>query len=112
MFEQVAPDASQSCHWYAYDEGLLVHDPLEVESDWPSVACPVTGGAAEADGGGGGATEAVADDVAEPDPAELVAVTTTRIVWPMSATASVYVLWVAPLMFEQLAPEPSQSCHW
>jgi hypothetical protein len=89
MFEHALPDVSQSCHRYEYDDGLFVHDPLEVESVCPSVACPVTVGGAEADGGGGGATGLVADDVAEPDPAELVAVTTARMVWPMSATASV-----------------------
>ena len=80
IVEQLAPEASQSCHWYEYEDGLFVHDPLEVESDCPSMACPVTVGGADADGGGGAATVAVCEEVAEVDPAELVAVTTERIV--------------------------------
>ena len=32
MFEQLAPEPLQSCHWYAYDVGLPLHVPLLVVS--------------------------------------------------------------------------------
>src|SRR5438034_10378841 len=57
-------------------------------------------------------TTAVWADVADVEPAEFVAVTTTRIVEPTSAETSAYVVAVAPPMSAQLAPPESQRRHW
>jgi hypothetical protein len=61
--------------------------------------------------GGTPVTTAVALDVAGVEPAELAAVTTTRIVEPTSAEPSVYVADVCPEMFVQFAPVLSQRRH-
>ena len=53
-------------------------------------------------------TTAVGAEVADAVPAEFRAVTRIRSVVPSSAEVSVYVLLVAPLMSEQLAPVRSQ----
>ena len=52
---------------------------------------------------------AVGVEVAAPDPAGLVAVTTTWIVFAASTAWSTYVLLVAPEMSAQVV---SQRCHW
>ena len=57
-------------------------------------------------------TSPVAFEVAEAEPVLFVAVTMTRILWPTSVDASVYVAPVAPLTFEQHSPAVLQSCHW
>src|SRR5213076_1575259 len=57
-------------------------------------------------------TTAVGTDVAWLDPSEFFAVTRTRIVLPTSTPFSVYVLSLAPPMFEQLPPVASQRRHW
>ena len=57
-------------------------------------------------------TEEVGAEEAEADPPALAAVTTDRTVCPTSVLVSVYALSVAPLMFEQVPPDVSQSCHW
>ncbi len=51
-------------------------------------------------------------EVAVAVPATLVPVTTTRIVEPMSAVASVYVEAVAPAMSTHEAPAALQRRHW
>ena len=56
-------------------------------------------------------TTAVGVDVADCDPRLFFAVTRTRRVFPMSADVGTYVLFVAPLMSEQLAPVESQRRH-
>ncbi len=76
------------------------------------MSVPLTAGAAVFDGAvTPEPTVDVCGEVAGVDPAELVAVTTDRIVWPVSPDLSVYLLLVAPLMVEQLAPEVLQSSH-
>ena len=45
-------------------------------------------------------------------PVVLFAVTSTRIVLPLSAATSVYVVAVAPEMSAHWAPAVSQRCHW
>jgi hypothetical protein len=50
--------------------------------------------------------------VAEALPPEFDAVTTTRIVEPMSDGVSAYVELVAPEMSAQLAPDALQRRHW
>jgi hypothetical protein len=62
-------------------------------SDWPSVAVPLIVGRASLLGGAGGGssvslTIAVADELDEADPELLVALTTTRMVWPTSPAPS------------------------
>jgi len=64
---------------------------------------PVFAGAAGV-AGAGAATAVVAGDVAEVEPPALVAVTTTRIELPTSASMSVYAAELAPLMLEQVDP--------
>lgn len=56
-------------------------------------------------------TTAVGAEVAEAVPAEFRALTRTRSAVPSSAEVNVYVLLVAPLMSEQLAPVRSQRRH-
>ena len=56
-------------------------------------------------------TTAVGAELADAVPAEFRAVSRTRSVVPSSAEVSVYVLLVAPLMSEQLAPVRSQRRH-
>ncbi len=58
-----------------------------------------------------GCTTVVGVEVATPEPAELVAVTTTRIVLPTSGAPSVYAELEAPETGLQLAPAESQRCH-
>jgi hypothetical protein len=67
--------------------GLFVHDPVVVISVSPRVAVPLIAGATVFEGAGGSATVAVWAEVAELDPPALAAVTTTRMVWPMSSLA-------------------------
>ena len=65
-------------------------------------------------GGGGGVapvTTAVAADVADAEPAELVAVTVTRSVSPTSPEPSAYEAAVAPETDPQLPPDVSQRAH-
>ena len=57
-------------------------------------------------------TTAVGSDVAEPEPAALVAVTLTRIFDPMSLPVKTYVLPVAPAMLVQFPPDLLQRSHW
>ena len=80
-------------------------------SVWPWSRTPVTVGGDVFDGTGT-ATTAVAAELVDVEPEELVAVSTTTIVWPTSEGWSVYVWPVAPGMFVQFFTEPSQSCHW
>ena len=61
--------------------------------------------------GGSAATTEVGLDVELVLAAAFVAVTTTRIVEPMSAPTSVYVDALAPAMFAQFAPALSQRRH-
>jgi hypothetical protein len=57
-------------------------------------------------------TTLVAADVDELEPAELEAVTTTRIVAPTSSELSVYVVGVVELTGTQFAPPELQRAHW
>jgi hypothetical protein len=113
MFAQFAPDESHRCHWYAYEIGAVPdHVPGAAVNVCPACAVPEIVGALVLAGAAGAAcTTAVAADVAFADPAEFVAVTTTRIVKPMSAGPSVYVVPVAANTFAQFAPVESQCCH-
>ena len=63
-------------------------------------------------GAGWGAMTAVCEEVEGVDPPLLLAVTTTRTVWPTSVPVRAWLLAVAPEMLVQLAPEVLQSCHW
>ena len=56
-------------------------------------------------------TTGLAAEVAAVAPPALLAVTTTRSVWPTSLAASLWVDAVAPPMLEQCWPEGLQSCH-
>jgi hypothetical protein len=56
-------------------------------------------------------TRAVGAELADAEPARLVAVTTERIVCPTSEPATGYVLDDALPMLVQLLPELSQSCQ-
>jgi hypothetical protein len=55
---------------------------------------------------------AVGEALADTWPPAFEAVTTTAIVPPTSAEASVYVVDVAPAIELQLVPPESQRCHW
>jgi hypothetical protein len=77
----------------------------------PSCAVPAKVGAAVL-AGAAGSTASVAALSAAVAPAALVAVTTTRTVWPTSAGESAYVEPVAPVTSTQPAPSASQRRHW
>jgi hypothetical protein len=57
-------------------------------------------------------TTAVGSDVAEPEPAALVAVTRTLIFQPTSLPVNRYVLPVAPAMLAQFPPDLLQRSDW
>ncbi len=75
----------------------------------PTVALPLMLGGVVFVGAPG--TTDVAFDGAELDPAELVAVTTTTSVVPISPEVTEYVELVSELLV-QFAPAESQVCHW
>src|SRR6266516_6184873 len=62
--------------------------------------------------GPGCETTPVGEELAELEPLESVAATTTRNVAPTSADCTVYVCVVAPAMLAQLLLCASQRCHW
>src|SRR5437763_10107905 len=109
------PSAPQIAHWYLK---LTVPLPLQVPgfavSVPPTLASPVIVGAAVFAGpeAVAAATLAVGTLVAEFEPSELLASTTTRAVLPWSALANLYVCVVAPAIAWQPAPLASQICHW
>jgi len=70
-----------------------------------AVGHPVTGGC------GGALTTALGTLVAADAPAELLATTRTRNVFPASIEPSVKVDCVAPWIAEQLLPVVSHRCH-
>jgi hypothetical protein len=57
-------------------------------------------------------TTPVAAEVAIAEPAELLAVTETRTVFPASAAAMAYAGPVAALIGAHEAPAASHCCHW
>jgi hypothetical protein len=61
---------------------------------------------------GAAVTSAVGFEVADVEPPVFVAVTTTRIVKPMSPAVSRYVGLVAEAMFVQPLPLTLQRLHW
>ncbi len=63
-------------------------------------------------GAGAALTTAVGTDVAWVPPSAFRAVTRERIVLSTSTFFSTYVFSVAPPIFEQLPPSPSQRRHW
>ncbi len=71
----------------------------------------MVGGAVFAGATGAAATTCVCAELALLDPAELLAVTRTRIVEPTSAEVSVYVCPVNGTMSTQLVPPESQRRH-
>ena len=82
-----------------------------------AVSLPPGGQPVELEGVGEGvvdaaATTAVGVVVAVVDPSALVAVTWARSVLSRSTVFKVYVVAVAPEMFEQLPPSLSQRSHW
>jgi hypothetical protein len=86
--------------------------PVEALNLWPCWAVPeIVGGLVLTGGAADGVTTAVCAELCELDPAELEAVTATRIVVPRSAATSVYVGALAPAMSAQLAPPVSQRRH-
>jgi hypothetical protein len=54
----------------------------------------------------------VRSETAEPEPAELLPVTLTRIVCPTSASTSLYVCCVPREIDEQSSPSLAQRRHW
>jgi hypothetical protein len=108
MEEQLAPLVSQRHHWKEYVIGAApTHVPVVPVSVCPCFGVPLMVGFTVF-AGAEIVTTPVAPDVAWPLPPTLVAVTLTRIVWLLSALASVYVLSVAPLMAAQAPPDWSQ----
>ena len=73
---------------------------------------PESAGAAVFTGAAGATTTALCSETAWAEPAELVAVTWTRSVWPTSPATSVYVALVAPPTLTQSPPADEQRRHW
>ena len=87
------------------------HVPALADNVCPSAVEPETIGSAVF-AGASAATTPVTADVAEDDPVELLAVTTTRSVVPTSPWPSAYVAPVAPATFAHAPPDALQLCHW
>ena len=86
--------------------------PLSTDTVWPTCAVPCGFGCFVALGAvPAAAIVPVGLDAADARPAELEAVTTTRIVLPTSELPRVYVVPVAPEMSPQLLPELLQRCQ-
>ena len=82
-----APAPSHRCHWTAVTIGAVPdHVPAVALSVTPSIAAPEIAGTAVLTGATPATTPVTTDD-ATPEPALLLAVTTTRNVEPRSATA-------------------------
>jgi hypothetical protein len=53
--------ALQRSHAYAYEVGVLCHDPVEEVRTWPTYAVPVTAGGERFTGGAAGVAETVGE---------------------------------------------------
>jgi hypothetical protein len=107
---QLVPAASQRRHSRAKVSGAVpLQVPVVAVSVWPSRALPDTPGSAVFDGGFGVTTEVIAL-VAIAVPSGLVAVTTSRIVDPMSPVPTAYVGVVA-VVSRQARPSALQRCQ-
>jgi len=88
-------------------------EPVKVE---PWLALPEMAGSAVSEGAvaaeGEGATTEILPEVADFEPDEFDAVTTTRIVPPTSADVSTYVELFAPATDAHPEPLASQRRHW
>ena len=71
--------------------GLPTHVPLFALSVCPSWGVPLIVGREVFVGGAGEVTTVVGTELTEVEPAEFLAVTTERIVWPTSEPVGVYV---------------------
>ena len=90
---QLPPTASHRRHWYANEVGVFDHEPVDALSAFVSCAVPVTAGAVVLTGAAGGATGSgtttlEAALVADVEPTEFEALTTTRSVRPTSPATS------------------------
>jgi hypothetical protein len=113
MSLQLLPRVSQRLHWYANPIGWTpFHEPGDAVSFSPSRDVPEIVGRAEFSGACAAATTDVRPEIAAAAPAEFVAVTDTRSVWPTSAEATTYVWLVAFRIGEQFAAALSQRVHW
>ena len=89
MSTQFVPSASQRCHWYSRSIGCV---PLQLPGVAvrvsPSFGVPVTVGSVTAAGCSAPTVPPVSTEVAEAEPAMLVAVTARRMRLPTSAAVS------------------------
>src|SRR3954454_3980113 len=112
MSVQLAPAASQRCHWWVMSIGPVpVQVPSPAVSVAPSLPLPETVGAPVL-AGASATTASVGADVAFAEPPAFVPVTATRIAWPTSAGLSTYVEAEAPAMSAQAVPSAGQRRHW
>src|SRR5438093_13100937 len=105
MSAHAPPVESQRFHWYAYEVGLPLHEPVELAKTCEICAEPLICGGAALVGTVSTVTVPVAADVADADPLAFVAVTVRRSVAPPSAETSAYEDAVAPIIEAQLAPD-------
>jgi len=112
MAVQLAPAASQLCHWCVTVAAEPENVAAVAVSTWPTAAVPVIAGSVAFAGATTTAgTTAVAAEVPVAVPALLVAVSTTRSVCPTSPATTAYVVPVWPATATQLAPAASHCCH-
>jgi hypothetical protein len=101
---QPSPALPHLSHWYASASGGVPDQvPSVVDNVCPSIAVPEIAGGVVAVGGAAATTVVGAELVAE-EPAELVAVTTTRMLQPTSSWVSAYVGFLAPVIGLHVVP--------
>ena len=110
MSEYEPPTVLARCHWYVYDVGELVHEPLVVVNVAPLRALPeITGSAVFV--GATSTTAVVAAEVADAEPKPFVPVTETLMKYPMSDSDTTYELLVAVAMSSYTPVDVDERFH-
>jgi hypothetical protein len=92
---------------------LFDHVPFEAVNVWPDCGVPLTVGVAVFAGAAvRGCTTSLGCEMAELEPPEFAAVTTTRSRLPMSPAVAIRTFDVSPGTFAQEVPDALHRCHW
>jgi hypothetical protein len=110
MLSYVPPTVVARCHWYANDDGELVHEPFVVVNVAPLRAMPeITGSAVFV--GAMSTTAVVAAEVADAEPRPFVPVTETLMKYPTSNSDTTYELLVAVAMSSYTPVDVDERFH-